>query len=99
MKEIALTLTGEYRVDKINYKSKARYVKGIVVGDIIKFSLDIVDTTGASRGNYALYIDIYVNGELLANVSQNEVTNMPNIFDLTPIGCNNNKESVCENEQ
>ena len=80
-----IKLTGVYKVDQILKKSKARYADGIVEGDIVKFELEMVNTTGASNGNYVLYADMYVNDELKCNISQNEFWKLVRIMDLIPL--------------
>lgn len=76
-------LTGEYKVIKVLKKSKARYAKGINPGDVIRFELEMVNTSGASNGNYVLYADMYVNGVLLTAVSQNDFHRLTRILDLS----------------
>lgn len=80
-----IKLTGVYKVDKVLKKSKARYAEGIVEDDVIKFELEMVNTTGASNGNYVLYADMYVNGNLKCNISQNEFWRLASIMDLIPL--------------
>ena len=68
-----------FQVVHRNRNSKARYVDGVKVGDVIKAEMTLRDTTGASNGNYALYFNLFrkVDGEFetapFAHVSQNEL--------------------------
>lgn len=80
-----IKLTGVYKVDQILKKSKARYADGIIEGDIIKFELEMINTTGASNGNYVLYADMYINDNLKCNISQNEFCKLARIMDLVPL--------------
>lgn len=80
-----IELAGEYLVNKVLKKSKARYAEGIESGDKLKFVLEMVSTTGASSGNYVLYADLYVNNKLKSNISQNEFYKLLQIFDLSVI--------------
>lgn len=76
-------LNGWFKLVKMNRKSKARYVQGLNAGDIVKFSMDLRRTDGASRGNYALVIKVYkyLHGdpfdekayEYINNATQNEL--------------------------
>lgn len=52
----------EYVVTDILRNSKARYAKDVKPGDIIQFSMKMVDVGGASRGNYATDITVFHNG-------------------------------------
>lgn len=79
-----IVLTGNYVVSDILKNSKARYAEGVEVGDQIKFVLEMIKTSGASRGNYALKSDVYVNGTLKAKISQNEYYKLLDIFELVP---------------
>ena len=79
-----IVLTGNYVVSDILKNSKARYAKGVEVGDQIKFVLKMAKTSGASRGNYALMSDVYVNGVYQSTISQNEYYKLLYIFELVP---------------
>lgn len=88
-----------FQVVQQNRKSKARYVEGVKVGDIIKAEMTLRDTSGASNGNYALYFNLFrkVDGEFedtpFASVSQNELpkgystdmTNFHRVFNVQQI--------------
>lgn len=77
-----IVLTGNYVVSDILKNSKARYAKGVKVGDQMKFVLKMVKTSGASRGNYALMSDMYVNRVFKTQISQNEYYKLLDIFEL-----------------
>lgn len=81
----AVVLTGNYVVSKILKESKARYVKGVRVGDEIEFVLEMIKTSGASRGNYALMSDVYVNGVYQSTISQNEYYKLLDVIELSPL--------------
>lgn len=81
----SIVLTGNYVVSKIIKKSKARYAKGVRVGDEIEFVLEMTKTSGASRGNYALMSDVYVNGVLKAKISQNEYYKLLDVIELSTL--------------
>lgn len=49
-----IKLTGVYQVGQILKKSKARYADGIIEDDVVRFELEMVNTTGASNGNYVV---------------------------------------------
>ena len=77
-----IVLTGNYVVSKILKESKARYAKGVKVGDEIEFVLELAKTSGASRGNYAL---MYVNGVYQSTISQNEYYKLLDVIELLPL--------------
>lgn len=79
-----IVLTGNYVVSDILKNSKARYAHGIKIGDNIKFVLEMTKTSGASRGNYSLMSDMYVNRVLKTKISQNEYYKLLDIFELVP---------------
>lgn len=79
-----ITLTGNYVVSDILKNSKARYAHGVKVGDQIEFVLEMTKTSGASKGNYSLMSDVYVNGVLKTRISQNEYYKLLEIFELVP---------------
>lgn len=83
-----MKFTSIFRVIHQNRNSKARYVRDVQVGDVIKVEMNLRSTTGASNGNYALYFSLFrqVDGEFepvaYANgVSQNE---LPKGFSADP---------------
>lgn len=77
-------MMGFFRVVGQNRKSKARATTGVEVGDIVRYSMNLIPTTGASRGNYALTVQVerYIgtdndfnnpdNYTLCSSASQNE---------------------------
>ena len=74
---IALISKHEYKVIQVLKKSKARYAKGIVKGDIIRLEMIFSNTKGASgNGRYALYFNVYANDNLIGEASQIEVLNL-----------------------
>lgn len=79
-----IVLTGNYVVSDILKNSKARYAEGVEVGDQIKFVLEMTKTSGASKGNYSLMSDMYVNRVLKTKISQNEYYKLLEIFELVP---------------
>ena len=81
----SVVLTGNYVVSKILKESKARYAKGVRVGDEIEFVLELAKTSGASRGNYALMSDVYVNGVYQSTISQNEYYKLLDVIELLPL--------------
>lgn len=67
-----------FKVIHKNRNSKARYVRDVKVGDIVRAELTLRSTTGASNGNYALYFNLFrkVGDDFvpMATASQNELT-------------------------
>lgn len=75
----------KYRVAAIVKKTKAQGYSQLKVGDEISFSCNFVRTTGASRGNYALGVGVWRDGECIAGSSQNELFTRLACFELTPL--------------
>jgi len=48
--------TGTYEIIKILKKTTAAGFKNLVVGDKLTFSINLIRTTGARNGNYALSV-------------------------------------------
>lgn len=82
--EIKAVSEHAYVIKKVNRKSQARYVKPYHVGDKITFSTTITRTTnhGDSGGNYVVRYKLYNNGMEIATVTQNELVNLFQIFDV-----------------
>ena len=79
-----IVLTGNYVGSDILKNSKARYAHGVKIGDKIEFVLEMTKTSGASKGNYSLMSDMYVNRVLKTKISQNEYYKLLEIFELVP---------------
>lgn len=78
--------SSKYRVVALQRKSKARYAESVKVNDVLNFDFSLRRTSGASNGNYSLDILMYVNGEFLASLSQNELPKLwEDIFILEEI--------------
>lgn len=86
--EIKAVSEHAYVIKKVNRKSQARYAKPYHVGDKITFSTTITRTTnhsdsgGDSGGNYVVRYKLYNNGMEIATVTQNELVNLFQIFDV-----------------